>query len=159
VAWGISMSFMEGPSKNRHFLSLSCLSNLRYRIKQFLLYLGESCQSRTTWHFFPRRILITKFFDLLQYVTYRPISWVSWVIFLDFSVLVRFYGGFLTLASGTIWATGFLNRTAGCLNRTSTWNVWEKLCVLKVRHYRRYFRSFGAWRLITFTGPLSGAGN
>jgi hypothetical protein len=51
-----------------------------------------------------------------------------------------------------IWATGFLNRTA-------TWNIWEKLCLLKVRHYRRSFRSFGAWRLITFTEPLLGAGS
>jgi hypothetical protein len=64
-----------------------------------------------------------------------------------------------TLASGTIWATGFLNPTVSCLNRTSTWNISEKLCFLKVRHYRRPFRSFGAWILIIFTGPLSGAGN
>jgi hypothetical protein len=24
---------------------------------------------------------------------------------------------------------------------TNTWNIWEKLCLLKVRHYRRCFRS------------------
>jgi hypothetical protein len=26
------------------------------------VYLGETCRNRTTWHFFPRRSLITKFF-------------------------------------------------------------------------------------------------
>jgi hypothetical protein len=85
---------------------------------------------------------------------YISISLVSSVIFFYFLKEFKYVSTAvsLTLTSGTIWESGFLNRT-------STWNTWEKLCLLKVKHYRRPFRSFGAWKLIIFTGPLSGAGD
>jgi hypothetical protein len=65
-----------------------------------------------------------------HYKVFRPsliynISWVSSVIFILFLKAFKYVSTAVseTLASGTIWATGFPNRTAGCLNRTSIWNV------------------------------------